>query len=112
MVKINQKADFINHTIYVGIDVHLKSWNVSLYCNQQYLKSFNQPPLPEALQSFLINSYPGAFYKCAYESGFCGYWIQRELLQKNIDCIVVMQQMCLKQIKAQKTKLIKMIPNV
>lgn len=89
MIKINQKPDFSNHTIYVGIDVHLKSWNVSLYCDQQYLKSFNQPPLPNALQSFLVNSYPGASYKCAYESGFCGYWIQRELLQNNIDCIVV-----------------------
>ncbi len=54
MIKINQKPDFSNHTIYVGIDVHLKSWNVSLYCNQQYLKSFNQPPLPDALQSFLL----------------------------------------------------------
>lgn len=89
MIKVNQKADFSNHTIYAGIDVHLKSWNVSLYCDQQYLKSFNQPPFPDALQSFLVNSYPGAIYKCAYESGFCGYWIQRELLQNNIDCIVV-----------------------
>lgn len=89
MIKVNQKADFSNHTIYVGIDVHLKSWNVSLYCEQQYLRSFNQPPHPIALKSFLENSYPGATYKCAYESGFCGYWIQRELLENKIDCIVV-----------------------
>lgn len=89
MIKINQKADFSNHTIYVGIDVHLKSWNVSLYCDQQYLRSFNQPPKPIALRSFLESSYPGATYKCAYESGFCGYWIQRELLENKIDCMVV-----------------------
>ena len=89
MIKVIQKADFSNHTIYVGIDVHLKSWNVSLYCGQQYLKSFNQPPVPFALKSFLNNTYPGAIYKCAYESGFCGYWIQRELLKNDIDCIVV-----------------------
>jgi len=72
MIKVNQIADFSNHTIYVGINVHLKSWNVLLYCGQQYLKSFNQPPHPIALKSFLESSYPRATYKCAFESGFCG----------------------------------------
>ncbi len=89
MVKVKQKVDFSGQTIYVGIDVHLKSWNISLYFNQQYLNSFNQPPTPQALQTYLQNTYPNATYKCAYESGFCGYWIQRTLLESNIDCIVV-----------------------
>ncbi len=89
MIKVNQKLDFSGHTIYVGIDVHLKSWNISVYMDNQYLRSFNQPPSVEALQSFLFNSYPGATFSCAYESGFCGYWIQRELIQNNINCIVV-----------------------
>lgn len=89
MLKVNQKPDFSGHTIYVGIDVHANSWNVSLYCDQQYLKTFNQPPSTKALHSFLFESYPGALYKCAYESGFCGYWIQRSLQNFNIDCVVV-----------------------
>ncbi len=89
MTKVTEKPDFTGHTLFVGIDVHAKSWNVSVYFNQQYLKSFNQPPTPEALHVFLQQSYPNAIYKCAYESGFCGYWIQRELLQRGIGCIVV-----------------------
>ena len=89
MTKIIKKVDFTGQTIFAGIDVHSKSWNVTLYCNQQYLKSFNQPPNPEALQTFLQTNYPNAFYKCAYESGFCGYWIQRTLQQKGLDCIVI-----------------------
>ncbi len=89
MTKVTEKPDFTGHTLFVGIDVHAKSWNVSVYFNQQYLKSFNQPPTPEALQAFLQQSYPNATYKCAYESGFCGYWIQRELLHRGIGCIVV-----------------------
>ena len=89
MTKVKQKVDFSGQTIYVGIDVHLKSWNISLYCNQQYLNSFHQFFIPQALQTYLANTYPNAVYKCAYESGFCGYWIQRTFLQNGIDCIVV-----------------------
>ena len=89
MTKVNQKVDFTGSKIFLGIDVHLRSWNISLYCNQQYLASFTQPPSTTALQTYLVHHYPNASYKAAYESGFCGYWIQRELLQKGIECIVV-----------------------
>ena len=66
MTKITEKLDFTGHNLFIGIDVHAKSWNISLYFNQQYLKSFSQPPTPEALQKFLENSYPNATYLCAY----------------------------------------------
>ncbi len=53
MSKVNQKVDYTGQTIYVGIDVHLKSWNISLYYNGQYLTSFNQPPTTQALVTYL-----------------------------------------------------------
>ena len=89
MTKLKQNLNFTGTTIYAGIDVHLNSWNVTLYCNELYLKSFNQPPTTKALKEYLQSNYPAAQYKCAYESGFCGYWIERELKENNIDCIVV-----------------------
>lgn len=82
MTKLNQNLNFTGATIYAGIDVHLKSWNITLYCNDLYLKSFSQPPTTKALKEYLQNNYPNAAYKCAYESGFCGYWIERELREK------------------------------
>lgn len=57
MTKIAQKLDFKGYTIYVGIDVHLKSWNISIYCGNQFLKSFNQPPTIEALSHYLFTNY-------------------------------------------------------
>ena len=60
MTKVNQKVDFAGQTIFVGIDVHLKSWNISVYYGTQYLTSFNQPPTPQALIAYLQNSYPNA----------------------------------------------------
>ncbi|MFC0775467.1 IS110 family transposase [Terrimonas alba] len=83
------KSNFADQTIYVGLDVHKRSWNAALFLNDQYLRNIHQPPSPQALHTYLHNHYPDARYVCAYESGKFGYWIQRQLIQKNIECIVV-----------------------
>lgn len=85
----NVKTNFNEQTIYVGLDVHKRSWNAALYLNDQYLRNVHQPPSPQALYKFLQTNYPGASYVCAYEGGKFGYWIQRQLKSKGVDCIVV-----------------------
>lgn len=82
-------TNFEEQTIYVGLDVHKRSWNAALYLNDQYLRNVHQPPSPQALYKFLQTTYPGASYVCAYEGGKFGYWIQRQLISKGIKCIVV-----------------------
>jgi transposase len=89
MTKVHQFVDFANNQIFVGIDVHKKSWSVSLYHEQKYLRTFTQPPSVEALEKFLRRDFPNADYQCGYESGFCGFWIQREFEKKGIKCKVV-----------------------
>ncbi|SFA40187.1 hypothetical protein SAMN04488511_113165, partial [Pedobacter suwonensis] len=90
MTNLAEKLDFSGHTISCGIDVHLKSWTVSLYLGRQYLKSFVQsPPSVDGLWNFLLTNYPKARYECAYESGFCGFWIQRAFAVRSISCIAV-----------------------
>ena len=76
MTKIHQIADFSGQTIHVGMDVHLKQWNITLYNNQQYLRKFQQESNPETLIKHLREHYPNAHFKLAYEAGFCGFWIQ------------------------------------
>ena len=85
----NVKTNFAEQTIYVGLDVHKRSWNAALYLNDQYLRNVHQPPSPQGLYKFLQTNYPGADYVCAYEGGKFGYWIQRQLSSKGIKCIVV-----------------------
>jgi len=82
-------TNFSDQTIYVGLDVHKRSWNAALYLNDQYLRNVHQPPSAEALYKFLNTHYPGASYMCAYEGGKFGYWIHRQLKSKGVDCIVV-----------------------
>jgi transposase len=89
MANLKQKVDFTGKNIYIGIDVHLKQWNVSIYYESQFLTNFTQPPDPKSLVTYLKSNYPNAHYKCAYESGFCGFWIQRQLEKETIECIVV-----------------------
>lgn len=89
MTKIQQIADFSGQTINVGIDVHLKKWNITLYHEQQYLRKFQQEAKPQTLIKHLANHFPNAHFKLAYEAGFCGFWIQREFAHAGMECIVV-----------------------
>jgi len=89
MTKLNQKVDFTNKTIQLGMDVHLNKWNVAIFLQGEYIRTIQQPSEPAALLSHLHSQYPGANYVAAYEAGFCGFWIQRQLTQLGINCIVV-----------------------
>lgn len=81
--------DFSDNTIYVGLDVHKKTWSVSVYLNQQFIQTFSQPASSKALQAYLHKNFPNANYFACYESGFCGFSVQRELKALNIHCDVV-----------------------
>lgn len=85
----SKKLDFNGQYIYVGLDVHKKSWTVSIYSNELELEHFSQPPKAEVLEKRLRKNYPGATYMSVYEAGYCGYWIHRKLLLYGIQNIVV-----------------------
>ena len=82
-------ASFENQTVFVGLDIHKRSWNAAIYLDDQYLRNIHQPPKPQALYHFLKESYPKARYICAYECGKFGYWIQRQFASLGIQCLVV-----------------------
>ena len=80
---------FKGQKIFVGLDVHLRSWSVTVLSEQAVLKKFTQDPSPAALNKFLTNTYPDAEYYSVYEAGFCGFWIHWELHNLGISNIVV-----------------------
>lgn len=80
--------DFSGENIYVGIDTHKKNWKVAVMHDHTTLKKFTQEPEPKYLVRFLKSNYPNANYKCAYEAGFCGFWIQKELERSGLECII------------------------
>jgi len=87
-VQIN-KLSFKGQNIYVGIDVHLKSWSVTVLSEHSVLKKFRQNPDAAALYNFLSSNYPNAHYHSVYEAGFSGFWIHHQLVGFGIHNIVV-----------------------
>ena len=83
------KLNFKGQNIYVGIDVHLKSWSITVLSESSVLKKFRQDPRPEALHKFLVTNYPGATYHSVYEAGFSGFWTHNRLSELGINNIVV-----------------------
>ena len=82
-------ANFENQTVYIGLDVHKRSWNAAIFLGEYYVRNIHQPPSPQALHHFLTCHYPGAQYCCAYESGKFGFWIYHQLTAMGIQCLVV-----------------------
>ena len=52
--------DFSGQNIYVGIDVHLKSWSVAILSEHSVMRRFGQDPEPEALHKYWVSDYLGA----------------------------------------------------
>lgn len=83
------KIDFSGQNVYAGIDVHLKSWKVTIMVNNREHKTYSQDPSAELLGNYLRKNFPGAIYYSAYEAGFCGFSAHRELERFGIRNIVV-----------------------
>ena len=81
--------NFAGQIIYAGIDVHKKSWTVTLRSEHHHLKTFSQDPDADQLIRYLNKNYPGASYKAVYEAGFSGFGACRKMLSKGVDCMVV-----------------------
>jgi transposase len=83
------KLDFTGQQIYVGMDVHKKSWSISIFTDQFEHKTFSQPPEVGMLVNYLKRNFPGAAYKSVYEAGYSGFWIHDRLQEQGVQCLVV-----------------------
>ena len=88
MEKVNQNS-FNGQSFFIGIDVHLKNWEVTIQNNHMILRTFSMNPSPRELAKHLKRNYPGGDYFSVYEAGFCGYWIHRELTRLRVHNIVI-----------------------
>jgi transposase len=85
----SNKLDFMGQPIFVGLDVHKKSWSVSIYSAVCEHKTFSQPPEVDILVNYLRRNFPGASYRLVYEAGYSGFWVHDQLIEKGVACTVV-----------------------
>ena len=80
---------FQGQNIYVGIDAHLKNWTVTAITENSLAKTVSQDPNAGTLYTYLQRTFPSGNYYSAYEAGFCGFSVHRNLQELGIKNIVV-----------------------
>lgn len=97
-----KSIDFEGQPIYVGLDVHLNSWSVTIATDYIIGRTFSINNTSTVLKStnegdaygtmllrYLQTHYPGGDYYTAYEAGFCGFSVHYELTKLGLSNIVV-----------------------
>ncbi len=85
IISKSKEVNFADINIYVGIDVHDKNWTIAIYIGNTFFKTLSIDPFPLILSQYLENNFPNGNYYSAFEAGFCGFWIHRDLLTLGIN---------------------------
>ena len=67
--------------LFIGIDVHKKSWSVSIRTDLFEHKTFNMPSEPDKLISYVNQHFKDYPVECCYEASCCGFIPYRQLAQ-------------------------------
>jgi len=86
---LQNSLDFDGQSFYIGLDVHKKSWAVTIRSMGMEIVHFTQPPNVNALVGYLKKNFPGGLYLSAYEAGFCGTTIHEQLCKLGVENIMV-----------------------
>lgn len=63
--------------LYIGIDIHKRSWKIHCATDLFSGKSFTMPPKPAVLRSYVEKHFTDYEVTTAYEAGCCGYYAHR-----------------------------------
>jgi len=75
--------------IFIGLDVHKKSWSVTIQEGQVVLKRFSMEAKADALIYYISKHYKDYWVECCYEACCCGYHIYRDLTKAGWKVLVV-----------------------
>lgn len=81
--------DYTGKKVYLGMDVHKKTYAVTAICDGLIVKRDTLTADPSILTSYCKKYFPGAEIHSAYEAGFCGLHLHRWLKYSGINNIVV-----------------------
>ena len=89
MNKSTKPISYSDKYIYIGIDVHKKTYSVVAVADREVIKNWTTAASPEGLREQLLKYFTGAKIHTAYEAGFSGFALHRELVKYGINNIVV-----------------------
>lgn len=66
--------------LFIGMDIHKKSWSVHFRTDLFDYKGFTMPPSTDKLYSYVAEHFPDHEVSLSYEAGCCGFWAARYFL--------------------------------
>jgi hypothetical protein len=74
--------NFTGKTVFLGIDVHKKTYSVTAVCEGAMIKQDTFLASSEIFLKYCQRTFQGAKIKSAYEAGFCGFGLHRFLVDR------------------------------
>lgn len=87
-MKLSNRS-YLGKKVFIGIDVHKKSYVISAHCDGVVVKKWSTPALAERTAEQLNEYFKGAEIFSAYEVGFSGFGLHRTLVAAGVKNIVV-----------------------
>lgn len=84
-----QVLNYLGKKVFVGMDVHKKTYAVVAVCDGTIAKKWSMKASPEKVAESLQSFFLGADIYSAYEAGFSGFRLHRVLVESGIKNIVV-----------------------
>jgi transposase len=78
-----------NKTVFCGIDIHEKHWNLCYFCDSEVVEKLPIKGDFESLTRHTRNLYHRASLVIfVYEAGFSGFWLYRKLTELGYGCVI------------------------
>jgi transposase len=75
--------------IFIGLDIHKKSWTVSIQTDLFFHKTFSMPSKSSDLDEYVEKNFPQHEVHLVYEAGCCGFSVARYFLNLGWNVLVV-----------------------
>lgn len=75
--------------VYIGLDIHKKSWSVTIKTDIALHKTMSMVPDPEQLYTYIETHFPNHITSLTYEAGCCGFSAARYFANLGWDICVV-----------------------
>lgn len=82
-------SSYAGESVFVGIDVHKRTYSVNARAGHQIVKSWTTSAEPQKLAEQLLKYFPEATIHTAYEAGFSGFVLHRVLEANGLQSRVI-----------------------
>lgn len=75
--------------LYIGLDIHKRSWSISMQTDLFFHKSYSMAPNPEELFDYVERTFSDHQIHLVYEAGCCGFHTARYFLNLGWNVLVI-----------------------